>query len=134
MISAAVDPAIAALDHLPADLAWQVRAGMLVTGVALNALATALYVGAGLGPGPRDGLMTGLVRRTGLSIRVVRTTIEVVVVGAGWLLGGRVGVGTALYALAIGPLVHAWLPALTVRAGTRAGLSPEAARRVPPPV
>ena len=74
--------------------------------MVLNAISTVLYIGAGLGPGPRDGLMTGLVARTGLSVRLVRTTIEATVLTAGWLLGGTVGVGTLLYALGIGPLVQ----------------------------
>jgi hypothetical protein len=72
----------------------------------LNAISTVLYIGAGLGPGPRDGLMTGLVVRTGLSVRLVRTSIEATVLAVGWLLGGTVGVGTVLYAFGIGPLVQ----------------------------
>lgn len=122
VISAAVDPALALLAHLPDPLGWATRVALVCGGVALNALATALYVGAGLGPGPRDGLMTGLVRRTGASVRLVRTAIEVTVVTAGWLLGGVVGPGTLLYALAVGPLVHLWLPRLSVPGPvTRAG-------------
>lgn len=93
---------------------WFWRVALLLSGVLLNALATALYIGAMLGPGPRDGLMTGLVRRTGLSVRLVRTSLEVSVLAAGWVLGGTVGLGTVLYALAIGPIVHALLPRLTV--------------------
>ncbi|RZQ64338.1 YczE/YyaS/YitT family protein [Amycolatopsis suaedae] len=89
-------------------LAWQVV--LLVGGVALNALATAVYVGTRLGPGPRDGLMTGLAARTGWSVRLVRTMIEVTVLALGWTLGGTVGVGTVLYALAIGPLTQWLLP------------------------
>jgi uncharacterized membrane protein YczE len=95
---------------LPAVEDFTLRAGLLLGGVALNGIAGAMYIGAGLGPGPRDGLMTGLVRRTGWSIRLVRTGIELAVLGLGWLLGGTVGVGTVLYALAIGPLVQAFLP------------------------
>jgi uncharacterized membrane protein YczE len=95
--------------------AWPWRVALLLAGVLLNALATALYIGALLGPGPRDGLMTGLVRRTGRSVRLVRTSLEVGVLVAGWLLGGTVGIGTVLYAAAIGPLVHVLLPRLTVR-------------------
>ncbi len=68
--------------------------------------ATVLYIGAGLGPGPRDGLMTGLVARTGLSVRLVRTSIEATVLAVGWLLGGTVGIGTVVYAFGIGPLVQ----------------------------
>jgi uncharacterized membrane protein YczE len=91
------------------DVMWE-RVLLMVGGVVLNALATALYIGSQFGPGPRDGLMTGLHRRTGASIRVVRTGIEVTVVAIGWLLGGVVGIGTVLYTLAIGPLVQLMLP------------------------
>ena len=90
------------------------RTAMLAGGIVLNGLATALYIGAQLGPGPRDGLMTGLVRRTGWSVRVVRTSIELGVVLTGWLLGGVVGIGTIAYALAIGPLVQLMLPRFVV--------------------
>ena len=95
------------------DTLWQ-RSLLMLGGVVLNALATALYIGSQLGPGPRDGLMTGLHRRTGVSIRVVRTAMEVTVVAIGWLLGGVVGIGTVLYALAIGPLVQLMLPRFIV--------------------
>ncbi|QCB95604.1 hypothetical protein E5206_00555 [Arthrobacter sp. PAMC25564] len=88
--------------------------GMLAGAVVLNGIASACYIGARLGPGPRDGLMTGLARRTGWSVRVSRTGIEVAVLGAGWLLGGSIGVGTVVYALAIGPLVQLLLPRFTV--------------------
>lgn len=111
VIGLAVDAALAAL---PAVTALPARFGMLVLGVGLNAVASAAYLGAGLGPGPRDGLMTGLVRRTGGSVRLVRTGIEAVVLALGWLLGGTVGLGTVMYALAIGPLVHTLLPLFTV--------------------
>ena len=87
---------------------------MLMAGVFLNGVATGAYIGAGLGPGPRDGLMTGLVKRTGGSVRVIRTGIEVAVLSAGWLLGGTVGLGTVLYAIAIGPIVHRMLPVFTI--------------------
>lgn len=99
--------------HQPDPMAWRVT--FLVLGIALNGVATAAYIGAHLGPGPRDGLMTGLVRRTGRSVRLIRTSIEVTVLAAGWLLGGIVGVGTVAYALAIGPLVHFLLPRFEVR-------------------
>ncbi|WP_024876501.1 YczE/YyaS/YitT family protein [Saccharomonospora piscinae] len=89
-------------------LAWQ--SALLLGGIVLNGLATAVYVGARLGPGPRDGLMTGLAASTGRSVRLVRTAIEVTVLAIGWLLGGTVGVGTVLYALAIGPLTQLFLP------------------------
>jgi uncharacterized membrane protein YczE len=93
---------------------WGWRVLLLVSGVLLNGLATAMYIGASLGPGPRDGLMTGLVRRTGRSVRLVRTLIELSVLVVGFLLGGTVGVGTVLYAVAIGPIAHVLLPLLTV--------------------
>lgn len=92
-----------------------VRGAGLLLAVVVNGIAGALYIGAGLGPGPRDGLMTGLARRTGRSIRLVRTGIELTVLAIGWLLGGTVGVGTVLYAFAIGPLVQAFLPLFTIR-------------------
>lgn len=97
--------------------------GMLGGAVLLNGVASACYIGARFGPGARDGLMTGLARRTGWSVRTSRTGIEVVVLGAGWLLGGSVGVGTVLYALAIGPLVQLLLPRFMVPEG----LVPQAA-------
>ncbi|WHP30320.1 hypothetical protein QMG90_16270 [Trabulsiella odontotermitis] len=87
-----------------------VRITLLVSAVVMNALATALYIGAGFGAGPRDGLMTGLHARTGWSVRVIRTCIELSVLFIGWLLGGSVGVGTVFYALAIGPLIQLCLP------------------------
>lgn len=90
------------------------RLALLVLGVVGNGIATAAYIGVHLGPGPRDGLMTGLVRRTGGSVRLVRTGIEVVVVVLGVLLGGTIGLGTVAYALGIGPLVQLLLPRLTV--------------------
>ncbi|MFJ4103298.1 membrane protein YczE [Amycolatopsis japonica] len=99
-------------------LGWQIF--NLVAGVVLNGLAAAIYVGARLGPGPRDGLMTGLSARTGKSIRLVRTLIEITVLAAGWLLGGTVGIGTVLYALAIGPLTQAFLPYVVWRDRTSA--------------
>lgn len=104
----------AALALLPEPEALAARISYLLAGVLLNAVASGLYIGAGLGPGPRDGLMTGLAAR-GMSIRLARTLIEVSVLVAGWLLGGTVGVGTVLYAFAIGPLVQIVLPRLTIR-------------------
>jgi uncharacterized membrane protein YczE len=105
---------------------------LLVGGVLVGGFATGCYIGAGLGPGPRDGLMTGLVARTGRSVRLVRTCIEVTVLGLGYLLGGSVGIGTVIYALAIGPLAHVFLPLLSVdavreRAAVRVGGDPSAA-------
>lgn len=87
---------------------------MLGLGVVTNALATAIYVGTQLGPGPRDGLMTGLHDLTGLPIGLVRCAIEIAVVVLGWLLGGPVGIGTLVYAVAIGPLVQHMLPWVTI--------------------
>ncbi|NYI70031.1 putative membrane protein YczE [Naumannella cuiyingiana] len=91
------------------------RIALTVGGVVLNGLAGGLYIGAQFGPGPRDGLMTGLHRRTGRSLRLVRTGIEVVVLSIGWLLGGQVWIGTLLYALAIGPLTQFFLRWTLVR-------------------
>jgi uncharacterized membrane protein YczE len=97
------------LGHVHAPHALAMRIACLVCGVFLNGVATGAYIGAGLGPGPRDGLMTGLAAR-GHSIRVVRTGLEVTVLVTGWLLGGTVGVGTVVYALSIGPLAHVFIP------------------------
>jgi uncharacterized membrane protein YczE len=107
-----VADAVLAVVDAPSSVA--VRIGLAVGGVLVNAVATAAYVGVRLGPGPRDGLMTGLVRRTGWKVGPVRTGIEVLVVVSGWLLGGSVGIATVVYALAIGPLVQPLLPRLTV--------------------
>jgi len=111
VVGFSADATLALLGH-PGAL-W-VRAAMMLGGIALCALATAMYIGAQLGRGPRDGLMTGLSRRTGLSLRVVRTGLEVSVVLIGLLLGGTLGLGTVLYALAIGPLTQRWLAAWIV--------------------
>lgn len=91
-----------------------VRVALTVGGVVLNALATAMYIGSQLGRGPRDGLMTSISRHTGWSLRLVRTGLEVGVVAIGLVLGGALGVGTVLYALAIGPLTQLMLPPWTV--------------------
>ena len=93
--------------HSPHALGWRIVC--LAAGVLLNGVATGAYIGAGLGPGPRDGLMTGLAAR-GHSIRVVRTAMELTVLLTGWLLGGTVGVGTVAYAVSIGPLAHVFIP------------------------
>jgi uncharacterized membrane protein YczE len=97
------------LGHVHGPHVMAARVACLACGVFLNGVATGAYIGAGLGPGPRDGLMTGLAAR-GHSIRVVRTGIELTVLVTGWLLGGTVGVGTVLYALSIGPLAHVFVP------------------------
>ena len=106
------------------------RSGLLALGVLLNGVATGMYIGAGMGPGPRDGLMTGIARRRG-SIRTVRTFIEVAVLLAGVALGGTFGIGTFLYALGIGPLAQVFLPIFTrfgrgeaARGSARAGRGP----------
>lgn len=112
VIGLSVDATLAVLPEVDA---LAVRAPLVVAGILLNAVATAAYIGVRLGPGPRDGLMTGLVRRTGASVRLVRTSIEVLVVSTGWLLGGTLGVATVLYAVSIGPLVQPLLPRLTVQ-------------------
>jgi uncharacterized membrane protein YczE len=116
----------AALELIPAPAGLIPRLLMLAAAIVLNAVATACYLGARLGPGPRDGLMTGLVAR-GHSLRTVRTAIELTVLVAGVALGGSAGIGTLAYAMAIGPLVHLLLPRFTVRAESP-GAAPE-----PPP-
>jgi uncharacterized membrane protein YczE len=110
MIGLVVD---AVLATVPPVHGLGARLAVMTSGVVLNGIATGLYIGAGLGPGPRDGLMTGLAAR-GHSIRVVRTGIEVTVLLTGWLLGGTVGLGTVVYALGIGPIVHLSIPRLAI--------------------
>lgn len=112
VIAVTVDATLAVL---PAPSAMPVRIAMMIGAVVLNAISTVLYIGAGLGPGPRDGLMTGLVARTGWSVRLVRTGIEATVLAVGALMGGTVGIGTVVYAFGIGPLVQLFLR-LTPRA------------------
>ncbi|MEU1548080.1 hypothetical protein [Nocardia sp. NPDC005745] len=107
VIAVSVD---AGLAWLPSWDLLPVRVGAMGAAVVLNAVASVLYIGAGMGPGPRDGLMTGLVRRTGRSVWVVRTTIEVTVLTTGFVLGGSVGIGTLVYAFGIGPLIHLMIP------------------------
>jgi uncharacterized membrane protein YczE len=113
----------ATLGLLPAGESMPARVGLLVSGILLNGFASGLYIGSRMGPGPRDGLMTGLAARfPKVSLRVIRTGIELTVLGAGFLLGGTVGVGTIAYALAIGPLVHLFLPKLSVPQPARSDL------------
>ena len=114
LVGVSLDAVLAVLPQ-PSSLA--VRWAFLVAGIALNGIATGAYIGAGLGPGPRDGLMVGLARR-GLSVRLVRTSIEVFVLITGFVLGGTVGVGTVLYAVTIGPIVHFTLPAFSHEPGS----------------
>ena len=118
VIAVTVDVALALV---PAPSALPARIALLVGAIVLNGVATAAYVGVRLGPGPRDGLMTGLAARTGWSIRLVRSGIEVAVLAVGWLLGGTVGFGTVAYALAIGPLTQAFLPWFVVGRAARSG-------------
>ncbi|MEU5719578.1 hypothetical protein AB0G71_28180 [Streptomyces sp. NPDC020403] len=89
---------------------------VMAAGVVLNGVATGLYISARFGPGPRDGLMTGLRRVTGRSVRLVRTAIEATVVVTGFVLGGSLGAGTVLYALAIGPLAQFFLRVFAIPA------------------
>jgi uncharacterized membrane protein YczE len=110
IIGVVLDLMLAAFDPASEPVA---RGALLVAGVTLNGVATGLYIGARFGPGPRDGLMTGLAAR-GHSLRVVRTGIELTVLAIGFLLGGTVGIGTVAYALAIGPLAHVFVPLFTV--------------------
>jgi uncharacterized membrane protein YczE len=105
---------------------------LLLSGVVLNGIATGLYIGARFGPGPRDGLMTGLAAR-GMSLRAVRTGIELTVLAAGIALGGTFGVGTLIYALAIGPLAHAFLPAFTIAPAPAAASAPRVPASAPAP-
>jgi len=100
---------------LPSPDSLVLRVSLLITGVVANGLAGGVYLGSQFGSGPRDGLMTGLVARTGGSLRLLRTAIEVSVLVIGSLLGGTVGVGTVLYAVAIGPLVQFFLPRVAVQ-------------------
>ncbi|NGO08243.1 hypothetical protein G5C60_11475 [Streptomyces sp. HC44] len=99
----------ATLALVPDARTLAVRVALMVAGIVLNGVATGMYIAARFGPGPRDGLMTGLHERTGLSIRLMRTAIEITVVTTGFVLGGTIGIGTILYALSIGPLAQLFL-------------------------
>ena len=125
LVGLSLDATLTVLPSVTA-LPWQL--GFLAAGILGNGVATGLYIGAGLGPGPRDGLMTGLAARGG-SIRLARTAIEIGVLGVGWLLGGTVGFGTVAYALAIGPLAQVFVPLFTIRA-PHAPHAPSAHREV----
>lgn len=100
---------------IPEDLDLWARILLFAAGLLVLAAATGLYIGAHFGPGPRDGLMTGLHKRTGWKIWIGRTGIEVVVLGIGWALGGNVGIGTVLFALLIGPLCHVTIPLFAIK-------------------
>lgn len=123
VIGLAADAALAVMPPLESLTA---RSALLAAAVIVNALATAMYIGAGFGAGPRDGLMTGLHARTGWSVRSIRTGIEVTVLLAGWAMGGTFGVGTVLYALTIGPLIQLCLPWFRVKTAVlRASPAPQ---------
>ena len=112
----------ATLAVLPPGEGMPARVALLIAGIVANGAATGLYLGAGLGPGPRDGLMTGFVaRHPRFSVRLVRTVIEVTVLALGWLLGGTVGLGTVAYALTIGPLAQFFIPVFALPARPAAG-------------
>ncbi len=112
VVGFAADGTLALLER--PEALWA-EVALMVGGVALCGFATALYIGAQLGRGPRDGLMTGLHRRTGASIRLVRTAIEIAVVLIGLVLGGALGAGTVLFALTIGPIAQALMPRFLVK-------------------
>ncbi|MEV7794022.1 hypothetical protein AB0O68_18850 [Streptomyces sp. NPDC087512] len=118
VIGAAMDATLAVV---PDAHGWTPRIAMMASGIVLNGAATGLYIAARFGPGPRDGLMTGLNRRTGLSVRLVRTVLEITVVATGFVLGGTVGVGTLLYALSIGPLAQVFLRVFAVPEPSQGG-------------
>ncbi|OWA01652.1 hypothetical protein B9W62_32250 [Streptomyces sp. CS113] len=118
VIGAAMD---ATLSVVPDAQGWTLRIAAMVAGIVLNGAATGLYIAARFGPGPRDGLMTGLNQRTGLSVRLVRTVVEITVVVTGFALGGTVGLGTLLYAVAIGPLAQVFLRVFAVPATPHGG-------------
>jgi uncharacterized membrane protein YczE len=111
LIGVSMNASLMWLPHVH-ELGWRITD--MLSGVVLCGLATGMYIGANLGPGPRDGLMTGLARRTGRSIRLTRTGLELTVLAVGWLLGGTVGIGTVVFALGIGPLVQIFLPLFDV--------------------
>ncbi|WTF81107.1 hypothetical protein OG856_40000 [Streptomyces sp. NBC_01594] len=117
---------------VPEHLAFPARVGLLVGGVFLNGLSVAVYVGARFGPGPRDGLMTGASAATGLSIRLIRTLIEITVLGVGRLLGGSVGVGTVLYALAVGPTTQFFMPWFAYRSAAERAATVARSERATP--
>lgn len=130
VITVTIDPVLALVERVVPDPGVAAGIALAVGGIVLNGLATSAYLGVRLGPGPRDGLMTGLVGRTGWSVRVVRTFIEVVVVSAGWVLGGTLGWATLAYALGVGPIVQTTARWFAPR-GLVAPPSERAAARVP---
>ena len=104
------------LAFIPIQVGWMSQALLFAAGLVLLAIATGLYIGAGFGPGPRDGLMTGLHKKFGIPIWAARTAIEISVLIIGWLLGGNVGIGTLAFALLIGPLCNLTIPWFRVTA------------------
>ncbi|MFJ9102562.1 YitT family protein [Streptomyces sp. NPDC102405] len=111
VVGIAMDATLAAVPEMHG---LALRIPLLLAGIVLNGVATGLYIAAHFGPGPRDGLMTGLHRRTGRSIRLMRTAVEVAVVITGFVLGGTIGIGTVLYAVSIGPLAQLFLRVFAV--------------------
>ena len=136
VIGVTIDPAIALVERVVPDPGAAASVALALGGIVLNGLASSAYLGVRLGPGPRDGLMTGLVQRTGRSVRLVRTVLEVVVVGLGWALGGTLGWATLAYALGVGPVVQAtarWFaPAGLVARRQAAPADQDVARRAEP--
>jgi len=121
---------------IPSGLDLWARIGLLAAGILVLGAATGLYIGAHFGPGPRDGLMTGLHRVTGWRIWIVRTGIELLVLAAGWLLGGNVGIGTVAFALLIGPICGYAIPLFAIKRTERtqrADVPAPAPRAVPTP-
>ncbi|HEX7783649.1 MAG TPA: hypothetical protein VF509_12645 [Sphingobium sp.] len=124
LIGTAVD---ISMPLLPEPAGYPARFAMLGLAIILNGIAGGAYIGAGLGPGPRDGLMTGLCRKTGWPVKLVRTGIELTILFVGWMLGGTVGIGTVIYAASIGWIVHYALPYFTIDPAPRAARAPEPA-------
>ena len=120
IVGVVIDATMAVVDT-PTSMA--ARVGLLVFGIALFGPGSGLYIGAGLGPGPRDGLMTALARR-GRSVRTVRTAIELTVLAIGFALGGSVGIGTVAFAVTVGPVVHLFLDRMTFIPPTRPQTTP----------
>lgn len=121
----------AVVDLVPAPHALAVRVPLFAVGLVLLAVASGIYLGAGLGAGPRDGLMTGLHARVGLPIWSARALVELSVLAVGWVLGGNVGVGTVAFALGVGPLVGFFLPRLAPRRPAVPVPAPVASRACP---
>lgn len=124
------------LSVFPPVSGWVAQFAVLLGGIVIVAIASGLYIGAHFGPGPRDGLMTGMHKRLGWPIFACRALVELTVLLIGWLLGGTVGIGTVLFAFLIGPLVHLALPLLDTRrnaAADRAALAPDMSDRTPSP-